>query len=117
MALCTLEADFGGLGLTPEMVLTEKDETEILFLVAAWMESLNSADRAKSPRPQLSSRPDGRRAMTLSEKIFADHDIQQRGFVKAGDLIRVDVDWVMASEASWAVRGPLNFLLGVCRLI
>ncbi|KAJ5124316.1 uncharacterized protein N7515_008141 [Penicillium bovifimosum] len=102
LALCLLETDFGGLGLNLEMALTEKDETEILFLVGAWMESLNSADRSKLSWPQLSSRPEGRRGMTLSEKIFASHDIARRGFVKPGDLIRVDVDWVMASEASWA---------------
>ena len=112
--MCLLETDFGGLGLKLEMKLTDKDETEILFLVAAWMESLNSADRSKFSRPKLSSRPEGRRGMTLSEKIFADHDIEQRGFVRPGDLIRVDVDWVMASEASWAVCGPLATLRGVC---
>ncbi|PYH63378.1 aconitase family protein [Aspergillus vadensis CBS 113365] len=39
--------------------------------------------------------------MTLSEKIFALHDIDRRGSVAPGELIRVDVDWVIASEASW----------------
>lgn len=41
--------------------------------------------------------------MTLSEKIFAAHDIERRGELKPGDMIRVDVDWVMASELSWSV--------------
>lgn len=41
--------------------------------------------------------------MTLSEKIFAAHDIEQRGELKPGDMIRVDVDWIMASEISWSV--------------
>lgn len=41
--------------------------------------------------------------MTLSEKIFAAHDVERRGVLKPGDVIRVDVDFVMASEISWAV--------------
>lgn len=45
--------------------------------------------------------------MTLSEKIFAMHDMEQNGSVKPGELIRIHVDWVIASELSW----------GVCHLI
>jgi hypothetical protein len=41
--------------------------------------------------------------MTLSEKIFAVHDVEHNEFVVPGDLIRIHVDWVIASEASWAV--------------
>ena len=48
--------------------------------------------------------------MTLSEKIFAIHDVAQKGYVKVGDLIRVDVDWVIASEASsMPVKEPKGF--------
>lgn len=43
--------------------------------------------------------------MTLTEKIFAMHDLDQRGSIKPDDMIRVDVDWVMASELSWGVSG------------
>jgi len=75
----------------------------VLFLVSAWLESLNSEDRAKNPPKMLSSRPEGRRGMTLSEKIFAAHDIERRGELKPGDMVRVDVDWIMASELSWGV--------------
>ncbi|PIG90111.1 aconitase family protein [Aspergillus arachidicola] len=77
-------------------------ESQILFLVSAWWEALNSADRAKAFPAPLRTRPGSRRGMTLSEKIFSLHDIDQRGSVAPGDLIRVDVDWVIASEASWA---------------
>jgi hypothetical protein len=45
--------------------------------------------------------------MTLSEKIFAMHDLTNKGFVVPGELIRVHVDWVIASEASWAVSKNL----------
>ena len=44
--------------------------------------------------------------MTLSEKIFAAHDIERKGEVKPGDMIRVDVDWIIASELSWSVSIP-----------
>jgi homoaconitase/3-isopropylmalate dehydratase large subunit len=41
--------------------------------------------------------------MTMAEKIFAMHDVSRRGFVKPGDIIQVDIDWVLASELSWQV--------------
>ncbi|PWY63672.1 aconitase iron-sulfur domain-containing protein [Aspergillus eucalypticola CBS 122712] len=50
--------------------------------------------------------------MTLSEKIFALHDIEQKGSVAPGELIRVDVDWVIASEASWQGMERTYELLG-----
>ncbi|PWY90353.1 aconitase family protein [Aspergillus sclerotioniger CBS 115572] len=94
--------ELGGLGLTETDSLTLEQEAEITFLVIAWLESLNSTDRARAPPSPLAVRPPGRRGMTLSEKIFAQHDIDRRGSVAPGELIRVDVDWVIASEASWA---------------
>ncbi|KAF9874425.1 aconitase family protein [Colletotrichum karsti] len=39
--------------------------------------------------------------MNVTEKIFALHDVDRRGWVRTGDMIRVSVDWVMASEATW----------------
>ena len=102
--LSILSTEFGGLGYKPDSQLVQKEEAEVLFLVSAWLESLNSADRSKAPAKHLSSRPDGRRPMTLSEKIFAAHDIDRKGAVKPGDVVRVNVDWIMASELSWRVR-------------
>jgi hypothetical protein len=96
--------DFGGLGYTAESQLEQKEEAEILFLISAWLEALNSADRSKAPAKLLPSQPEGRRPMTLSEKIFAAHDIDRLGSVKPGDVVRVNVDWIMASELSWSVR-------------
>jgi hypothetical protein len=101
--IATLSTDFGGLGHEPDTHLDQKEETEVLFLVTAWLEAINSADRSKSPVNHLSARPEGRRPMTLSEKIFAAHDIDRKGEVKPGDVIRVNVDWIMASELSWMV--------------
>lgn len=109
LSICTAPKQLGGLGLHPDENITAEQRSEIQFLLSAWLESLNSADRAKArPRP-LACRPPGRRAMTLSEKIFAMHDIDQKGYVEPGQMIRVDVDWVIASEASWAVCTYITF--------
>lgn len=104
LAISQQPTEIGGLGLSAADSLTPEQEAEITFLVTAWLEALNSADRARAPPVPLAVRPPGRRGMTLSEKIFALHNIDQKGSVAPGELIRVDVDWVIASEASWKVR-------------
>lgn len=108
LRVCIQPHDLGGLGLDDASDLAAQQESEVLFLVSAWLEALNSEDRARSMPAPVASRPPGRRGMTLSEKIFAWHEVAYRGWVAPGDLIRVDVDWVIASEASWAVRIHLN---------
>lgn len=100
--------DFGGLGLDPNHALTQEEEAEVVFLLSAQLEALNSVDRAKTPVLPLSERPNGRRGMTLSEKIFAAHDVARTGYVKPGDIIRVDVDWILASELSWGVSFKIS---------
>lgn len=106
--ICRQPVELGGLGLTENSVLTPKQASEILLLTSACLEALNSADHAKSLPEPLVHRPSGRRGMTLSEKIFAMDDMEQKGFVAPGGLIRIHVDWVIASEASWAVRSQLD---------
>lgn len=102
--MATTSTDFGGLGLVEDVEnISEQDVAELIFLVAAQLEAANSAERAKAPLQSLSTRPVGRRGMTLGEKILAAHDVERKGEVKPGDVIRVDVDWVMASELSWRV--------------
>ncbi|EHA24951.1 hypothetical protein ASPNIDRAFT_53546 [Aspergillus niger ATCC 1015] len=101
LAISQQPTEMGGLGLSEADTLTPEQEAEITFLVTAWLEALNSADRARAPPVPLAVRPPGRRGMTLSEKIFALHDLGRKGSVAPGELIRVDVDWVIASEASW----------------
>lgn len=103
LEICRRPAALGGLGILEEHPLTLVQQSEIFFMTSAWLEALNSADRALSPPPAISYRPGDRRKMTLSEKIFAMHDKEQKGFVTPGELIRIYVDWVIASEASWAV--------------
>ena len=99
---CITESDFGGLGLATDLDLSDVDNSQVLFLVSAYLEALNYQDRNASPIRPLSSRPAGRRGMTVGEKIFAAHDVSGRGEVKPGDVIRLDVDWIMASELSWS---------------
>lgn len=86
--------------------LSEKNEMEVISFVEAYLEALNSQDRYQTELKPLDARPSGRRGMTLTEKIFAAHDVERKGEVKPGDVIRVDVDWVIASELSWGVSGP-----------
>lgn len=93
--------DFGGLGLDGTQETSSEEDAEILFLVSAYLQALNSVERSKKPAALLKERPPGRRGMTLSEKIFASHDIERRGWIKPGDVVVVEVDWVMASELSW----------------
>lgn len=98
--------ELGGLGLKDLPDLEEKDTKEILFLVEAWLESLNSEERARKDvwRP-LQSRCANFRPMTLAEKIFVHHiagGCPDRG-VQEGDVITVAVDWVVTSEAGWFV--------------
>lgn len=108
LEICRQPETLGGLGISDSDLLTAEKECEILFLTSAWLEALNSADHARSLPVPLTYRPAGRRGMTLSEKIFAIHDVEQRGSVMPGGLIRIHVDWVIASEASWAVSTPLQ---------
>lgn len=99
--LCLKSPDHGGLGLTSSDTLSPTQTQEVTFLISAWLEAQNSSDRAKPSLPPLTTRPSGRRPMTLTEKIFAQHDVQRRGFVAPGMTLSVSVDWILASDASW----------------
>ncbi|KAI0804954.1 hypothetical protein GGR55DRAFT_308661 [Xylaria sp. FL0064] len=99
---CLLPSDFGGMELTTSMPLSAEAEAQIVFVLSTYLEAAKSAERSRhEPRP-LSERPPGRRPMTMAEKIFAAHDVSRKGWVRAGEVIQVDVDWILASELSWA---------------
>ncbi|KAJ5453461.1 aconitase family protein [Penicillium daleae] len=102
LEICRQPRELGGLDISKDEQTSSEQEAEIMFLSSAWLEALNSVDRAASLPDPILQRPVGRRGMTLSEKIFAMHDLTNKGFVVPGELIRVHVDWVIASEASWA---------------
>ncbi|KAH8660471.1 aconitase family protein [Xylariales sp. PMI_506] len=99
---CTTPPHLGGMGLKPGDSLIDQQVEEVLFMISAYLEALNYQDRTASPATELNQRPPGRRGMTLAEKILAAHDVSGRGEVKPGDVIRLHVDWVIASELSWA---------------
>ncbi|KAI1172357.1 aconitase iron-sulfur domain-containing protein [Nemania sp. FL0916] len=88
--------------LTTSMHLTSDTEAEVLFLLSTYLEAVKSAERARHIPTPFRERPQGRRPMTMAEKIFAAHDVSRKGWVKAGEVVQVDVDWIMASELSWA---------------
>lgn len=98
---CLAPTHLGGLNLSLSQLPSAQDICEILFLASAHLEALNYQDRHAAALPPLPSRPSGRRGMTLAEKIFAAHDVSRKGQVSPGDVIRLDVDWVIASELSW----------------
>ena len=102
---CFEKKDYGGLGLDASSTLSEKDKDDIFFFLSAWFESLNSKDRARPTRTPLTEKPAERSPMTLVEKVFTHHAVDAvpvKG-LKTGDLVRVSVDWIMASEVTWAV--------------
>ncbi|KAJ0418740.1 hypothetical protein BJY00DRAFT_302580 [Aspergillus carlsbadensis] len=101
LRICEPPTDVGGLGLSVDTDATEEQIEEVIFLVSAALEAINSADREKKQGWPLMRRPPGRRDMTLGEKILAHHAINGKGWVAPGELIWVDVDWALASEASW----------------
>lgn len=109
---CEMGPDFGGIGLSLDRECDDAETTQVLFFVSAYLEALNYQDRSASSPPVLHHRPAGRRGMTLSEKIFAAHDISRKGEVKPGDVIRLDVDWVIASELSWHAMAKTYESLG-----
>lgn len=97
------QPDFGGYGFSDKDDLQPGQEGEIVFLCSAYLEAFKHAARARQKPKPLSHKPSGRRSMTMAEKVFAFHDVSQRGYVRPGDIIQVDVDWVIASELSWQV--------------
>jgi hypothetical protein len=100
---CISHTDFGGYGLDQDTELSSDQEVEVLFLCSAYLEAVKSAARTQLGPVVQASRPQGRRGMTMTEKILAMHDVSRKGFVRPGDIIQVDVDWVIASELSWKV--------------
>lgn len=100
---CLLPSDFGGMDLTPSVPLSAEIEAQVLFLLSTYLEAIKSAERSRHAPKPLKARPKGRKSMTMAEKIFAAHDVSRKGWVEAGEVVQVDVDWILASELSWAV--------------
>ncbi|KAI0392697.1 hypothetical protein F5Y17DRAFT_477390 [Xylariaceae sp. FL0594] len=109
---CLLPLDFGGLELDTSAPLSAETEAQVLFVLSTYVEAAKSAARSLSLPKPLAERPDGRRPMTMAEKIFAAHDISRKGWVRANEVIQVDVDWILASELAWGSMNKLYESIG-----
>lgn len=99
--LCTEDCELGGQGLSPTRPLTDADCDKVLSLVDSW---LYASTHEQVSDTELST-SEKCRPMTLSEKIFMHHMLpgSRHAGLKAGDVVPVSVDWVLASEVSWKV--------------
>lgn len=105
---------FGGLGLDRATQLTHDEYDEVLFLVNSWLEALNSAEKVAIAIPATPQRLAETRPMNLAQKIFAQHVVDgcaPEG-LKSGDVVRVSVDWILASELSWSAMQNIYKDLG-----
>jgi hypothetical protein len=96
---------FGGLGLSRSRPATPSDYEEAFFLTEVWLESLNSQEKAATQLSTIDVRSAETKPMNLAQKIFTHHTIGGCTIegLAIGDLIRVRVDWIIASELSWSV--------------
>ncbi len=66
----------------------------------------------KRPSPSSPSSP-AVKPMTLTQKILAQHAVSlPRPYVQAGDVLRIRVDWTMASELAWNGMDRTYTMLG-----
>ncbi|KAL3429899.1 aconitase iron-sulfur domain-containing protein [Aspergillus tetrazonus] len=72
-------------------------------LIEAWLEALNATESATQLPAPLPAKTPNTWPMTLAEKILVQHafSLPSPQGVKVGELMRVSVDWVIASELSW----------------
>jgi hypothetical protein len=79
-------------------------------LIEAWLEALNAAESATQLPAPLPAKTPNTWPMTLVEKILVQHafSLPSPQGVSVGELMRVSVDWVIASELSWVVCGSLR---------
>nr|QIW91870.1 HtyD [Phialomyces arenicola] len=104
--LCQTEKEWGGLGFIDELSgwqLKPKLLNDLEFLIEAWLEALNSAESSRSLPAPLPVKAINTWPMTLAEKILAHHafSLPSSHGLKVGELVRVSVDWIIASELSW----------------
>jgi hypothetical protein len=105
LAKCNDAKTFGGLGLSKDSVSEESDRSDALFLIESWLNALNSQDRVKDGPPPVAMKSKTVKPMTLAQKILSHHTVDGCPVegVRAGDVIRVALDWVIASELTWTV--------------
>lgn len=106
---------FGGLGIHEDDIPTSEQYDEITFLTQAWLETIKSRERSNDYLKTNPSRPQGAKPMTLAQKIFTQHALGSKEVengLALGDVVRVGVDWIIASELSWAAMAQTHEELG-----
>jgi hypothetical protein len=99
--------NFGGLELRGVTKLSAEQQSEALFLVESWLETITSREKSLNYLSCRTSSLPGVRPMTTAQKIFAQHVIGEKPKhgLAAGDVVRIGVDWILSSELSWGVCG------------
>jgi len=97
---------FGRLGLRDDTPVTASGFEDVISLIEAWPESLKFQDRAGAIPPAVHTRSLETKPVTLAKKIFTHHSVDgcPEEVLEASDAVRVNVDWILASE-----------LLGACK--
>lgn len=104
----------GGLGIDHTSPTTPSQYTELLFLVSAHLTSLNARGKSRAYLSTLSAPGSDTIPMTLAQKIFAQHalsPISATG-LPVHSVLRVGVDWIIASELSWSEMARTHANLG-----
>lgn len=93
----------GGLGITASSHGTAAEYEDVLFLVSAHLTALHYADDSLTRTTVVTAHPETR-PMTLAQKVFAHHALSAVPItgLSTGSVVRVRLDWVLASELSWA---------------
>jgi hypothetical protein len=103
--LCTSDRELGGLGLGDKAWNSTDHEAlqEVTFLTEAWLAAVDSQAAARGLPEPLKHKNAGTCPLNLAEKILAHHafSVPRPEGVQAGDLLRVSIDWIIASELSW----------------
>jgi hypothetical protein len=102
---CMDGKSLGSLSLNKDSISEESYRNNALFLIESWLEALNSVDRVKGGLLTLTTNSEKTKPMTLAEKIFAHHTLGGCSVegIKPGDVVRVCIDWIIASELTWSV--------------
>lgn len=101
----TRPASLGGLGLADNVAPEPQQYEEVLFLCDAYIQSVQSQELSQSYLNTNPTRAHGTKPMTLAQKIFTQHALgsdEAKHGLPVGEVVRVGVDWVIASELSWA---------------
>lgn len=93
----------GGLGITTSSTGSPTEYEDILFLVSAHLTAANYANDVLIKDTKAEASPQTH-PMTLAQKIFAQHTLSSIPItgLSTGSVVRVGLDWVLASELSWA---------------